>query len=435
LNENENEIWEKAINILRLKSNDINLSSEERKKLKNAISIINETRRQTYETLKPGGAELDLSHDRKMEELVYVYEQRITSGILKGWNIKPTIHISEIQKIIPSELQQIYSVYPRIYPVNLKDIKDENLRKSIAFEIFVTELSAIFEFGAYDSDTHLGNWLIDLINKNIWRIDYSQFITISKSLKKDFNKVFFELLEVNPVLDKSFTNALLNLIEIPEGKYTLNSKDLSVISQKLKFTADRNDIQDRLFDLRELLNQIISDKYKIDLEIQYKREFRSGFSAMAKLSKLKELIGEETFAIELYKRCNKISKNKVKLTLLDLAINAKGLINFQKAAPVRLDVVAKEQIKIPGDAKDKNYSNKLLEFTTVNTPTNDLLTDDVELAGHSDFDLLNSKAKSERSGNESNKIDLTRIEKMYPDRKVIPVPYDYIKKLIMTLFY
>ena len=127
---------------------------------------------------------------------------------------------------------------------------DIKLREEIAKAIVESELIALFENGVYDPDGHLGNWPIDVENKEIVRIDYAQLRAIPEEERVAFRKVFSELIKPSPDFSsREMAHYFSGLLESDAGQEELVDAIQSA-SQRVRFDS-WGDPQEKLFGLEK----------------------------------------------------------------------------------------------------------------------------------------------------------------------------------------
>lgn len=261
---NENELWTKVAEKIRPDDPEV-------------AEIIEEARGHTFETLKEGGTELDLSIEVKNKPVAeQAYARKITSGAAHGFEISVGHPLKGFEKLLLPNQQAQTAVYRYVDATPLDEITDPILRAALAEQIVESELRAIFEKGVFDPDGHPGNWLVDLKNKRLVRIDYAQLRTLGDH-GESFRKVFKELVSTRP----NFANpvaaqALAELLKA-EGISTADlQKAIRLVAPKVQFSKARIP-QQRLFDLRRALRR------ELGVNISSRDELRSGLAAIAKV--------------------------------------------------------------------------------------------------------------------------------------------------------
>ena len=297
---NENEIWEKVVDDMR-SSGDANEA--------NIADIIEEARRQSYSTLAQGGVELDLSIERNNYGLaINTYRENITEGTSNRIRSNCAQPDERLRALVSIDKQTTFSFYEKINHTPLGKITDLNLRAEIAKKIIDAEIKALFENGVFDPDGHPGNWLIDLENNRIVRIDYAQMRRIPEEEKRAFRNVFAELTRRKPDFsDDLNAKDLARLLEVNTDNIDL-VKVIKEAAREIKWTS--NSPQERLFILRRAIQEKLPPESS--LKVSLSDTLRSGFASLGKISGFKEYMSTSEF----YSLFAKYSRAPKALTIL-----------------------------------------------------------------------------------------------------------------------
>jgi len=261
---NENELWAEVAK--RIRSEDPEVAE-----------IIEEARGHTYETLKEGGAELDLSIEVRNESIAQKsYSRTITRGPARGFEVSVGHPLAGFQKLLLPNQESETAVYRFVDATPLDEIKDPTLRAALAAEIVNSELATVFEKGVFDPDGHPGNWLVDLKNKQLVRIDYAQLRTLGEH-GEEFRKVFKELISGRPNFrDPSNAKALAKLLKAEGVGREQLEKAIMKVAASMTLSKSRVP-QTQLFDLRRALRK------ELGVNISSSDELRAGMAAIAKV--------------------------------------------------------------------------------------------------------------------------------------------------------
>jgi predicted unusual protein kinase regulating ubiquinone biosynthesis (AarF/ABC1/UbiB family) len=261
---NENELW--ATVAKRIRSEDPEVAE-----------VIEEARGHTYETLKEGGTELDLSIEVRNERIAQqTYGRKISNGPARGFEVSVGHPLEGFQKLLLPNQESETAIYRFVDATPLDEIKDPSLRAALAAEIVNSELTAVFEKGVFDPDGHPGNWLVDLKNKRLVRIDYAQLRTLREN-DEEFRKVFKELISGRPNF-KSAENAkaLAKLLRAEGVSPELLERAIVKVATSMRFSKSRVP-QTQLFDLRRALRK------ELGVNVSSSDELRAGMAAIAKV--------------------------------------------------------------------------------------------------------------------------------------------------------
>jgi predicted unusual protein kinase regulating ubiquinone biosynthesis (AarF/ABC1/UbiB family) len=275
---NENELWAEVAK--RIRSEDPEVAE-----------IIEEARGHTYETLREGGTELDLSIEVRNESIAQQsYGRRITSGPARGFEVSVGHPLEGFQKLLLPNQESETAIYRFVDATPLDEIKDPTLRAALASEIVNSELATIFEKGVFDPDGHPGNWLVDLKNKRLVRIDYAQLRTLGEH-GEEFRKVFKELISGRPNFrNTSNAKALAKLLRA-EG-VTSEQLEKAIVKVAASMNLSKSRVpQTQLFDLRRALRK------ELGVNISSSDELRAGMAAIAKVRGFAKFLPKGDFEI------------------------------------------------------------------------------------------------------------------------------------------
>jgi hypothetical protein len=186
----ENEIWEKVLK---------ELSTSTNPQLRRFAIVGEEIRREVMQTLGPDGDELDQRVERaSLKEAAKAYRYAIPGS--NGWVVDTAEVDGRIQGIIPEHFQKRVSAFHFVDNVKIADIPDPALRDFVNHSMLTAELRAI-DGGVFDPEGHPGNWLVDLKNKRIVRIDLAKLVRFDKQEIADAKALLTKML--NPYFNKS----------------------------------------------------------------------------------------------------------------------------------------------------------------------------------------------------------------------------------------
>ncbi len=187
--ENEHKVWLKVIEQLK--------APDRPPQVLRYGMLIENLMQQAYDTLKPGGVELDLEQERSKAALGLRAYQHAEISPQTGLRVTAVAPDLEIQTMIQPEYRKQASVYAFVDHTKLDKIRPRTLRVAIAAQIVDAEIKALDEGRlVFDPDGHQGNWPVDLANGNLVRVDYAQITTITKE-ELDLFKFIFRAL-INP---------------------------------------------------------------------------------------------------------------------------------------------------------------------------------------------------------------------------------------------
>jgi hypothetical protein len=181
----ENEIWEKVLKELSLSRN---------KAVRRFALVAEELRQEVMHSLGEDGDELNQKVERENLELARKSYQRELPG-MPGWKVEVTRVDPLAQKQIPEKFQKSASAFQFVNHVPVAEIGDPKLRADIARAILDSELLAI-DSGVFDPEGHPGNWLVDIQNKRLVRLDMAKLVKVKPAETQQFKQALRSVLHI-----------------------------------------------------------------------------------------------------------------------------------------------------------------------------------------------------------------------------------------------
>jgi hypothetical protein len=281
---NENEIWIKAL---------ASLGASPTTEVRRLASVLEEARSHAMQTLQPGGAEMDLSIERRAyAEAKEAYARGQTGGNI--FSIDVAQPVDDLQRLVPEPYQKLISIYEAVDHVSLSEIQDEKLRARAAFEIGQAELEALFERGVFCPDGHPGNWLIDLKNMRLVRIDYAQLRRPPPEELDALKHILGEM--ISPKLDtqarQKLAKQIPRIVNIPVTDPRVDSLiDKSLTDPSL---PDFKHPHERLFFVRDYIERELMAEHGV-VTVSFKDSARSAVSSISKTQIYAEQMGQNTY--------------------------------------------------------------------------------------------------------------------------------------------
>ncbi|MEW6057802.1 MAG: hypothetical protein AB1540_14435 [Bdellovibrionota bacterium] len=281
---NENANWTRAITTL---------TTDQDSDVRKMGRVIEETRAHAMETLKPGGIELDL----EIEVNAYG-DASAAYGRPKHAKTRFRIEVAkplpELLEAIPAKYRKTVSIYEAVNHVPLSEIKSRKLRAQAASEIVEAEFEALFNKGVFDPDGHPGNWLIDLENGRLVRIDYAQLRKPPTNEIQAFKKMLSELLY--PDLEKrsgAVAAQFSALIDISAEVGDITPRIARILNDP-KMPDFRNP-HERFFFIRERLEDLLQAEGFEKAEVRFKDSARAALSSLARTQIYREHMGDSAY--------------------------------------------------------------------------------------------------------------------------------------------
>jgi hypothetical protein len=286
---NENKIWTKAVGQLKSSSNF---------RLQQMADIIEEGRLSSFNTLKSGGSELDLSIERanySAAREVYAKEGRFTKS---GYSIEVSRPLEDLQALVPVELQKSVSIYEYYRAKSWNSIQDPQLLSQLSGDVVDSEFKALFS-GRFDKDGHRGNWLVDVENRRLIRIDYAQLqeVPLGQAQKiKDVLKIVS-----NPWISsldaKQLHRNLDALLDVEAGPKP-SVEQYKAVLRSPRFPKDQNP-QQRIFFVRQELEEILRRSGHPRAQVRFSANLRDGMLSVGKMMAYGEAMPAQEFKQQL----------------------------------------------------------------------------------------------------------------------------------------
>lgn len=244
---NENENWKRAIDNL-LKDKDPTAAR--------MGELLHEAREHTYSTLGPNGAEMDHHIQRNAfppirDSYTHVAEN---AGEISVRVAAPETKLQNL--LVGQRFQDSVSLYEFVDNKRLDELEPV-VRERYARRIARSELKALLTNGVYDPDGHPGNWLIDRQTGELVRIDYAQKTSIPQQKLVNLRVALAALLrpDADAKMERDLWNNLSSLFVLQEKPAYLKI----ALKEALRHPKlpSYNEPQDRLFFLRDHLDQAI----------------------------------------------------------------------------------------------------------------------------------------------------------------------------------
>lgn len=179
-----------------------------------------------------------------------------------GFRIEPVSPLKDFEKYLPDELKNTVAFYEYVPHTEWSKIKDLKLRTKLIQDIIDIETHAILN-GHFDKDGHTGNWLVDLKNRRIVRVDYAQLKQVDPGELNDFVRSFkVHARPVRQAGDSKQTHELLSRIYQVDGIEAITPEQVHAWMQEQAYLQGKP--HERFFHLRDR----ISDTLKKPVSLQ-----------------------------------------------------------------------------------------------------------------------------------------------------------------------
>jgi len=288
--ENEYTVWREVCNRLNAHENPL---------VKRYGRLIDGIAKEAYDSLNPKGVELDLAQERdKYFEANSAYKNTEIDS-KTGLRVEVVEPNTELQRLISEEFQNTVSVYEYIDHTKLEQISDKALRIAIMKQIVDAEIRAL-NSGTFDPDGHKGNWLIDLKNKRLVRVDYAQLTVLKAQELKNFKTVFRILIDPSENGKKRLKKLLEeNFTEI----FDVNEKPAS-LGEGLSYVLDLSDMprfsspMEKLLFIQNELEVFFATK-KNSMDLRLRRSISKPMGSFLRLNMYREPIGNRYYIKKL----------------------------------------------------------------------------------------------------------------------------------------
>lgn len=282
---NENQIWKLAISKIMSSGNP---------RHRRIARILDEVRRQTYETLKPGGIELNYEIEREAShDAAATYSQPANGPA--GFSIEAIQPIEALQRLVPGNFSKRISIYPYVPNTRLSAIPSENLRAELSGRIVEAEFKALFENGVFDPDGTPGNWLIDLSGKRLVRIDYAQLRRIEKPQSEALQRVLTTLIMSAENAEKARSLARdFGAIFDADGSLLSGLSDVILKIMNEKEYPDSMQPHEMIFFIRERIEAIYEER-GMARPVQIRDSIRSALALIAKTQIYREHMDDASY--------------------------------------------------------------------------------------------------------------------------------------------
>lgn len=305
---------------------------------------LEELRSSAYESLRGKGNELDLyAESEKFEKVNEVYSNEVNKET--GLRIEVVTNDKEMESYIKEGYRGRTAIYEHIENTKLQNIEDPILREKIALQILEAEMDAL-EQGKFDPDGHPGNWLIDLDNKRLIRIDYAQFHEFDSQEETVLHKKLMATL-----MDPSLKNLKESLPYLLENNFQLFFEDIDNLPSS--FLKDVKEIMgqkdfpgwekgpDRLLYITNELEKKYVQELDPDFKLRLKTGTKKYVSSFVRLNSYLEHLGPKKYIKKL-------------LGFLDLDPSMYIVPGVKVAVS---NIVKDTQNKVDLDGKKKRISN------------------------------------------------------------------------------
>lgn len=302
----ENSIWRRVYETLRDDSDPA---------VRRTANLLEEARAQAWSTLGENGVEFNLELERQKAPIAKGAYASAAVDAASELSIEVLEPIEELQHPFVSKnlltyfknlpilvddggANQAASIYPYVSHTSLENIFPLARREAIAAQIIRAEMAAMLEKGVFDPDPHPGNWLIDLENNRLVRIDYA---TITDNVPPVDRTAFRDSIAalLDPLKTKgsaaNMATAINQLFTFPDGDVPFDLE--TVIHQAMldpKMPTYDNPT-DRLFHLQLFLEKHYQGLGRKDFYLNLKPNMRTMFSSLAKLNEYREHMSGNAF--------------------------------------------------------------------------------------------------------------------------------------------
>lgn len=289
---NENSRWERVIQ---------RLAKSDNQEVRRLSSFLEEARVAAISTLGQGGVELDLSHERRMYEMAKK-AYGAPADAKTGFRVEVVKPIESLQARVPEESQKLVSFYEYIGSTDFKGLPKEQ-QQQLARQILGSELDAIFKRGAFDPDGHIGNWMIDVKNKRLVRIDYAQLRALSPKEAAKIGEIVNLLFLPRPNASdiSRLASGIESVIEIPPGLRLSKTEMEKLISEALAASDAPSGMEPhlRLLHLRDAVERRIETKSGKVLALKLKSDASAVLSSIGRMMYYRDLLPTQEFAAAL----------------------------------------------------------------------------------------------------------------------------------------
>jgi hypothetical protein len=285
---NEDQILQRAIAGMRSEYSD--------RRVQQLASTLDQIRIQSTAMLRPGGPELDPSTEvRNYPNASTVYRSEVAPDT--GYRVRlvrPDPHFQA--QVLTLGMQNQVAVYEFIEGTTLTAIADPQLRAGLARQMLQTELNALLGEGRFDSDGHPGNYLIDQTNREIVRIDFSQY----QQLAPEQRNIIRSLLQAlfMPAISEQQIDLLDRILEdVFEFSNSLPNRraEIARIVRSRDFPPYSSP-HERLFALREKLEERLGALGHSRAEVSIRPVIRSAIASLSKIVVYREHMPLTQFA-------------------------------------------------------------------------------------------------------------------------------------------
>lgn len=260
---------------------------------KRVARTLSQTREHAMRSLSPNGSQLNYAIERDLgPQAARSYDQEPDPQT--GFRVMVLQPDHELMRLVEPQLHSQFMLYPKVDHQPWATLSPA-LRTALSQQILLTELKAIAA-GKVDPDNHPGNWLVNLENKTLVRIDYPEFVELSSAVAQAHQNVFRALLDVRP------GQSLLKLLN-QKGQHLFEVQSLvsfswfDVVKNFENFPSFEQP-QERLYWLRSKLEIYLLERDH-QAQVKLKSETVTILAALLGLPIWKEKAGRITFWKEL----------------------------------------------------------------------------------------------------------------------------------------
>ena len=294
---NEDGVWQKSL---------LKLSTHPDLGVRRLARVLEEARGHTMVALSPGGSELDHRAEWAHYEKTKAAYQ-MPADAETGFRVDVLNPEHGLLGLIDPRFQYSSSILPFVDNIRLKDVADPKLRAALAGQIFRSELRALLDKGAFDPDGHPGNWLVDVKNRRLVRIDYAQFREYSGTdAARVKNLLRLLLLPRLGARESEELADLLPKVLTIEG-YAPNLKvQVAKIVGASEFPAFHSPAE-RLYHLRERLEAQFHAEGQTDVHLGFSDVLRSQLGSLSRIAVYREMT-EDADEVERFERSGPLEK-------------------------------------------------------------------------------------------------------------------------------
>jgi hypothetical protein len=199
--------------------------------------------------------ELNLDAERAAYPRAKEVYKRTGLRTRSGFRIEPVSPLVDFEKFLPEQLRKVIALYEFIPQTAWDEIRDEKLREKLAHDVIDLETKAILN-GHFDKDGHTGNWLVDLKNRRIVRVDYAQLRTVKPEELSDFVEAFkVHARPMRQTGDAARVHALLPRIYRAEGIEAISEAEVQKWMTSDTYLMGKPN--DRFFFLRDQIEDVL----------------------------------------------------------------------------------------------------------------------------------------------------------------------------------